>query len=165
LHIRLYFQGKKHNAGYNTGYISIRCRNQKCPGTCLQGLQSHTLVFGHFWEMYEADPSTTPTKFYSGNTTPVIFPMYTTRYISDVICSIPLVQLYMNSSTPVLQSVSLCLLLCLTSDHTSTWYKYSYQLLPVIVHRYIVNSTWSSNTSEAVPVCSVSYEYRLTGMF
>jgi hypothetical protein len=79
LHIRLYFQGKKHNAGYNTGYISIRCRNQECPGTCLQDLQSHTLLFGHFWEMYEADPSTTPTKFYSGNTTPVICPIILPR--------------------------------------------------------------------------------------
>ena len=31
-----------------------------------------------FWEVYEADQSTKPTKFYNGNTTPVIFPIYST---------------------------------------------------------------------------------------
>ena len=29
-----------------------------------------------FREVYEADQSTKPTKFYNGNTTPVIFPIY-----------------------------------------------------------------------------------------
>ena len=40
-------------------YRAIRCFSDICRG------------------VYEADQSTTPTKFYNGNTTPVIFPMYT----------------------------------------------------------------------------------------